>query len=87
MPSRLASNLRALVEAPTTGWRSRPLGRRSLLAVFALAACLWLCLGGAASAAAPINDNFADAAPLNGLPASAEGTGGSGPPRRPVASP
>jgi len=46
----------------------------SRLAVFALAGLFWLCLGGAASAAAPANDNFADAAALSGLPASATGT-------------
>ena len=73
MPSRLASNLRALVEAPIPSW-PQPLGRRSLLAVVALAACLWLCLGGAASAATPSNDDFANAAALSGLPVSTTGT-------------
>ena len=52
----------------------QPLGRRSLLAAFALAAFLWLCLGDTASAAAPANDDFANAAALSGLPANATGT-------------
>ena len=46
-----------------------PFRRRSLVAVFALAGFLWLCLGGAASAAAPANDDFENAIPLSGLPA------------------
>ncbi len=44
------------------------------MAALALAAFLCVCLGGAASAAAPANDNFADAAVLSGLPATATGT-------------
>ena len=52
----------------------RPSGRRSLLAAFALAAFLWLSLGDTASAAAPANDDFANAAALTGLPANATGT-------------
>ena len=56
------------------GQSLQPLGRRSLLAAFALAAFLWLCLGDTASAAAPANDNFANAAALSGLPANATGT-------------
>jgi hypothetical protein len=47
---------------------------RSALAASALAAVLWLCLAGTASAAAPANDDFASAAPLSGLPANATGT-------------
>src|SRR6188768_822273 len=50
------------------------MGRRSLLAAFALATLMWLCLGGNASAAAPANDDFANAAALSGLPANATGT-------------
>ena len=46
----------------------------SRVAAFALAGLLWLCLAGAASAAAPANDNFADAAVQSGLPATATGT-------------
>jgi Ca2+-binding RTX toxin-like protein len=51
-----------------------PYGRRSLVAAFALAGFVWLCLGGPASAAPPANDNLADGAVLTGLPASATGT-------------
>jgi hypothetical protein len=39
-----------------------------------LAVLVWLPFGGTAFAAAPANDNFANAAPLSGLPASATGT-------------
>jgi hypothetical protein len=53
---------------------STPLSRLRASSVFALAGCLWLCLGGAASAAAPANDDFANAAVLTGLPANATGT-------------
>jgi hypothetical protein len=45
----------------------RPFPRRSLVAALASAGFLLLCLGGTASAAAPANDNFADAAVLSGL--------------------
>ncbi len=48
--------------------------RRSLWAWLALAAFIWLCLGNTASAAAPANDDFANAAALSGLPANATGT-------------
>ena len=48
--------------------------RRSLLAALALATLMWLCLSGNASAAAPANDDFANAATLSGLPANATGT-------------
>jgi hypothetical protein len=47
---------------------------RTVSAAAAVAALLWLCLGGTAFAAAPANDNFANATPLSGLHASATGT-------------
>jgi hypothetical protein len=52
----------------------RPIGSHSLLAAFALAALLWLSLGDTASAAAPANDDFANAATLSGLPANVTGS-------------
>lgn len=45
-----------------------------MFAAAALAALVWLFSGGAAFAAAPANDNFANAAPISGLPAYTTGT-------------